>query len=133
MDYSFFALGLIGAFAGYIIGDFQRQSRYRRDARANLALANQRAMERAAQRAAHHNRDRRTNTDDGASPGTDDGNDGGTNSGAYYIDRARSGAARRRAISRPDHGPRVGRHAPGRDSGSADETSMSTATMVGLI
>lgn len=43
MDGSFFALGLIGALLGYIVGDFQREARYRREARANLARANDRS------------------------------------------------------------------------------------------
>jgi hypothetical protein len=39
MDGSFFAFALIGSLVGYIVGDLQRELRYRRDARNNLALA----------------------------------------------------------------------------------------------
>jgi hypothetical protein len=39
MDGSFFAFALIGSLVGYIVGDLQRELRYRREARNNLSLA----------------------------------------------------------------------------------------------
>lgn len=95
MDYSFFALGLLGAFVGYIVGDVQRQRRYRREAIANLALANRRAADRANARAAFN---RNGHGHGGTVPGSDDVQTG------------------RRAVPRGDNRARVGRHAPGRDS-----------------
>jgi hypothetical protein len=120
VDYSFFALGLIGALVGYIVGDVQRERRYRRDARANLARANARTNRRAsavrADALAHAN----ARTDD-------DGDDDG---GAFYLGEYRQ--AGRRAIPRDNNGPRPGAHAAGGDTGFEHEKTMTTATMVGL-
>lgn len=119
MDGSFFAFGVLGAFLGYILGDFQRQSRYRRDARANLALANERAAARANQRA---NRARNINggTFAGTDVGTNPDDDG--NGAAFALNRVRNGETGRRAIPRADYRPRVGSHAAGGDSGVKHET-----------
>jgi hypothetical protein len=121
VDYSFFALGLVGALVGYIVGDFQRQSRYRRDARANLALANQRAADRANQRA---NRARNLGTvaDSGTNGHGDD--DGGT----FALNRVRHGQARRRAIPRDHNGTRSGAHAAGSDPRGTNETPLAVAS-----
>lgn len=80
MDGSYFALGLIGLLLGWIAGDFQRELRFRREARANLALANRRA-----------NPD--TNHDDGARTGAHSYSDGA----AHYVNVQRRDA-RRRAV-----------------------------------
>lgn len=85
MDGSFFAFFCLGLL-GYIVGDFQRERRYRREARANLTRANQRANDRANQRAAAA---RHLGTLTGSD--SDSHNDGGT------LDFGHS-EARRRAV-----------------------------------
>lgn len=122
MDGSFFAFGVLGAFLGYILGDFQRQLRYRRDARANLALANQRAADRANQRAnrARGNvyADSRGNLHSIAA--ADDDGDGAT----FALDRVRNRETGRRAIPRNNDGPRPGNHVAGGDFRSTDAASV---------
>jgi hypothetical protein len=108
MDGSFFAFAILGAFVGYIVGDFQRERRYRREARANLALSVSRSNDRAAQRAAAAR----------TVPGSngDDNGDGP----AFALSNARYAQARRRAVRGDNNGPRVGAHAVGRDLRSTD-------------
>lgn len=125
MDGSFFAFGVLGAFLGYILGDFQRQSRYRRDARANLALANERAAARANQRAnrARGNVYADSRGDLHSITGADDDGDGA----AFALDRVRNGETGRRAIPRTEHRPRAGSHVAGSDFRS----TVSTPVMAG--
>lgn len=127
MDGSYFAFGLLGLL-GYIVGDFQRQRRYTRDARSNLALANQRAIDRRNSRA-NVNRNGGTFANSRGdlfafSDGDDrtDSEHDGDDDGKFYLDQYRQ--AGRRAISRPDYRPRVGSHVAGGDSHVSDEAAI---------
>lgn len=111
MDGSFFAFAVLGGALGWFLGDFQRQARYRRDARANLALSKQRSDDRAKQRA---DALRNLGTDTTANS---DGHDDGA---AFALANARHAQARRRAVRGDNLGPRPGAHAVGRDTRSAD-------------
>lgn len=102
-DSAYFVLGLLGALVGYIVGDFQRELRFRRDARANLA--------RAVERLPGVDRDPDPDPDayeyvrsgfDNVPVSRSHG-DGNPDGGPV---RSLDGQARRRAVSRPDH--RVG-------------------------
>lgn len=87
--------------AGFVLGKVQRERRYRREARANLALANARAIDRANARA---NKSRSLAV-------SDVDNDGA----AFALASVRGGTGRR-AIPRPDNRARVGRYVAGRNS-----------------
>jgi hypothetical protein len=98
----FFVFGLVGALAGYIVGDLQRELRWRRDARANLAQAVDRLT-------VPHSvpvgvTDRGTDAV-GTSPNGNGDSDGGP---LRSLGSIRDGQARRRAVSRPDFRDRPG-------------------------
>lgn len=114
MDGSFFAFALIGALVGYIVGDFQRERRYRRQARANLALANKRANDRRAQRARHSV----------AFPVSDSDSDSNGDGPAFALATARHSEARRRAIRGDNNRAGSGAVPAGGDLRGADAATL---------
>lgn len=125
MDGSYFAFAVLGLL-GYIVGDFQRERRHRREARAaaaaNLAQSVSRSHDRAAQRAAAV-RDLGTNT------GSDSHSDSGTFARSGFDNWDNGGdsnlrQARRRAVRGDNNWTRSGAAPAGRYLRSADETAL---------
>lgn len=108
MDGSFFAFALIGALVGYIVGDFQRERRYRREARdrASLPVANRLRNSRYL--------------GTGAAPISGADGNGDTDGPAWALRSVRDGAARRRAVRGDNHGASPRGDAPGGGSHRAD-------------
>lgn len=72
--YAFGFTGLLWGGVGYLLGRIQRELRYRRDAAANLARANERTNQRRNARA-YANRITVADDDDGTDTGTDSDSD----------------------------------------------------------
>lgn len=108
MDGSFFAFALIGALVGYIVGDFQRERRYRVEARnrASLAVTNRVRNSRYVGTV--------------AAPIAGSDSNGHADGPAWALGSVRDGAARRRAVHRNNDGNRPGVAPAGRSSRGAD-------------
>lgn len=105
----FFVCGLVGALAGYIVGDFQRELRWRRDARENLRLAVDRLPVSLPVSVEHS----------GAVADSDSDSDRDSGAGRS-LGSIRDGQARRRAVSRPNYGAGADPGVRGRRSGGSN-------------
>lgn len=108
MDESaYFVFALVGALLGYIVGDLQRELRLRGDVRKNLARAVDRGtndvpdVKPVLVPGPHLFADSRGDLHVVPVTGTNSHRDGNSSSGGTN-GRYRNGAARRRAVSRPD-------------------------------